>query len=849
MNKLFVLIFTLFLSTFVYGQVGDSIISAEDLCKDKIMTLSSDDLKRINPNELIKACQNMPLSDDFAIQMLSVVIGEPLLVVLDAFSKLSNNPHGMERDSVLLSMAGPLHAVFEAFNWAMVIIMTVLIFVGAYAQIFSWQKGDFKLDFPKWFNRHGPSRLIVIVASLPIIGWLTPLQFISLLIVIGFVFIAKFLVVYLFLASFLGESISDIKDYVTTDITDSVAQTVLMYKCDLEKRSELVMSVGRNTNSPLPLKSEIEKSGLYQCLVGIAGNKAEVVLRSDNSGVLNYQYKPGPIAQTEYCGKEHADEIANYGLDAPRSCGWINITLPDNINKGSSVQNAIALYANNATSVAQRNIAMSLIEGSCRGESFSDGVNTSDDDCLVARVTSNTYRYEWLPTEGGVDSVLARYSTPFNKESKREYNSALKKDFSNMISGFGNNSSILGAHINDLLAPSESELKKTPSVQEANQELRSRILNGYKDDTSVVGYSEVDVDFLVDSMKRGAWASGGLFFGKLTEGIEKEKLADKMSKVYKIQEKDEFDGFGLLNLLELRTIENALEAASPDVNDRLWAASSILPRLEMYDGNYACWYDQTSCKTPPLNPFTYLSGKGASIMDDAINTFVISSLIYKITDVVTSDRQTNKEGTKIMIAKAIADFNFLYLLMGIVLVFVIPAMPLFKIMVMMINWVYDVLRELLALQITLCLSAVGEQGKNLLGQDVRASLVRLLGLGLYFLFMMIGVIAMFLIFSFLYSMNILVLGALSYIIDWTGTGNGMQSIVISVIFDILVTMILFYEIKKCTPYIEKFPMMLSENFGIRISNSSGVMQQTMQKIQTVMITDVSRFLDASLRGK
>jgi hypothetical protein len=827
----------MFFVIFIFTLGTANAQQAEEACHSDIMSVSGKDFSKISPNTILESCQDMPLSEDLSIQVLSILIGEPILLALDVFTVISGNEHGMDENASLMTVSKPLHDVLGVFNKFMLGVFILFTLIGLSDQLIQWQRGNTKVDFKQIFNKNGASKGLVAFLATPMIGWMTPLQFVALGFIIWVGYITKIVVSYLFLASFLGDALSETKKEVLLDVKLEMGYSVLLHKCDLQQREYLLSSIQQKEGAKE--RTVIESNPLYTCLASSDVLSPIVNLSKKTAEALIFDVIPANIAQTNLCVDRHRLDIEEWGFVAPQKCGVIKITLPNNVNAPGSIDNVKSLYFNPEIIKAQREMALSLHEFSCRkAESLIDWALGVAEKCIIATTNGSGYNYQWYVDDMTGESNFLPYRSPLTEVSSDQLKTKMKQEMSALSSRITNNVAGLLAHVGDLIAPLPDENTQSQEMQDTLASLRKELLERAQT-TSALGYDSKDVDFLVDNMKRGAWTSGSLFFGKLAYGIEKKALADALESVYTVPDINmggifnTYDEYTQLSTLLAMTLNNDLTGIATDI-----ISDTLLPRVGLYTDNLNCWYKQLDCKTPPLNPFTYLGKRGAKMIDHGLIGYTASVLINMGAKKMLSP---SKRGG-LMLATTFSEIYLLYILIGVVLAIIIPAMPLLKLMTMLVNWSYDIVRELLGIQITLCMSALGKQGDKFLGDDVRDALSRLFGLGIYFMFVVMGLISMFLMFSFLFSLNVLVVGSLSYIVDWTSSTSSIESMVMLTIYDVLITFILFYEVKICTPYIEKFPKALSENFGITVSNSSGVAEQAIQRLTTSLRTNVAGML-------
>ena len=818
---------------------------ARDRCLSKIMQAGGGDLSRLQPNQIAEACQSFPLSDDVFVQTLGAMIGPDMLIVLDAYSAISGEAHGFDEGSPLFTAAAPYQSIMKAANYFFLSLFLGGLVLSVFAQMLRWSKGDKKMSVAEWTGRHGSNYSVSLMLSLPVIGWMTPIQAFALVVILLLGFVAKWVVTYLFLASFFGGTAVALQDEVKEEIQVDFGRAVMLQNCDIHRREVLVKEIQSHLGSRA--KKDLESNGLYQCLTSGAGGVASTQRLPDPSALsVSFAYTPASLAQTDFCVNSHRADLQSWGVDAPESCGVIQFTLPNNTTANSSVQRAIALYASPSVIQSQRALALKVNEFECRaGGRVPDHSGQVVSSCMNAQPSGNGYRYLYVINKVTGEEELAYFNMPLSDVSRAEFASSVKKELVNLNQSVSSNVPAILAHLSDLLAPYPDEGEIPEALQKRRDALSAKLKERFSE-TSALGFSREDAEFVVSNIQRGPWTASSLFYGSLADGVGEKGIVSSLEQVYSVPA---YATEGVFNT-DLVSIQNMKTVTANNKIDRFtedlpgWGL--IIPRTGLYLDYVNCWHTQVDCESPPLNPFTYLGTRGAQLIDEASIRYLAGSFIHRIARMmVGSSRQ---EYSRFMILDTLGQFQLLYLVLGAILALIIPLLPLLKLLAMMVNWVYDVCREFLSIQIKIALSPLGEHGDKMISDDVRQSLNRLFGLGLYFLFVILGVSIMFLMYSFLFSLNVFFVGSLSSVVSWGGQLSALDSLVINTVMDCVIVFLLLYQVYKCTPYIEKIPRAMMEYFEINITESDSMVEKVFEYAKGHIAPGVANFIHNSGSG-
>ena len=570
-----------------------------------------------------------------------------------------------------------------------------------------------------------------------------------------------------------------------------------------------------------------------------------------SDGVVTYEIYPEAINQTRYCANQYKDVIENDWNEEVEDfydCGGSYVNMPIGASE-ASIENVISLYMSGDVERAQREVALQLRELDCRGDEYPDYNNVIVDSCMIPRINGDGYSYETKTDDiTGIES-LSYYSLALSSESKKLLEGDIRRGVDAIKESLTSSTDKLITHFSDILS-----LISLDSLTEKQKELVQDRIDDWESELAsngLLGVSEGDVDNLITSIRRGMWASGTLFFSGISDSLDNKLLVQKLTQVYSVETSYStilsYDYINLMNAVEWNDNGFVGNVFNGDIGHGL-----IIPRLGLYLDNMNCWEEQADCETPSLNPFTELSERGVAIMDHALIGIVVTKSVRGVMQYVAQKKleyagydvaQAKKTRMgKYMLFDTFEEIYILYMFIALVLVVILPGMPLLKLSIMLMSWIYDVVKELVVLTLNIVLSPHSHIDEGFISDEVKESFQKILGLGLYFFFIVIGVIVMFIMFSFLYSLNVLVVGALNFIIDWSITVSSLEGMVMGIIMDTVIAALLVYEVRICTPYIDKLPQEMATYFNLNTSDTDGMVKHMERLLTSNVFMKVSGLL-------
>jgi hypothetical protein len=780
--------------------------------------------------DALEKCSELRLADDLTIQMLGLLVGDGFYEVMEFgestinlirdINGLSRVSHGMESTDGVFSYFKPLHAVFEAVNWFFFGAFLLFLAGNLFSQALNWGKGNLKVDAKKWFNRHGVSAGAVSWMMYPMVGWMTPLQFVAIGIIVVFVVLSKVLVSALFLASFMGDVAIEVAPDIRASIMDSAVQTSVIYICDLKEREELINGILSGIDSPI--RADLERDPLFSCLTSAAADPVLGKARDAGRGLVSIPVTLPSVNQTYQCYNLYEEHARSLDLSPPSTCGSVSLTIPGEPSNTNATELGLAqIFIDDTTQNILREAAIISNEFDCRKQltANSSAADHNDADCLNTSINSAGYRYSWVKNDDVGIEQLGHYDrllTDAGKEIMRERLQQKKVAAQDAV----------------------LTLLNDPVQQKNMKEWMASALAGALIDPALAG-AEEDIKELVLRMKRGGMLSGGVFFSYLSGDIKDNELMTLIKGIYRATSE-----YGMLVDIA-SSVDEATNASGrraifeEAIPEEYHAIKSVLPRPSIYLGQMDCWFDQSACTTVSINPFTQLSKEGVRMLREGL---VGVSVTFGLTQISKQDPTNFKKYGRPMLYDVIGLFYVVYAMLGLFFAVLIPLVPLFHVMALIIGWAQEVIKTLIGFQLTLCMSPMGGQTRQLFTDEVRAMAKHVVGLGLYFMFIMLGVIVAFLMFCFYFAMNVLLVGAMSYAVTWSGATNSIESFAMAAVYDTVLCIILFIEIKASSKYIHQIPAELMSYFEVDVESYEATGDRVLQELRSKVLPQVSSFM-------
>lgn len=824
---------------------ANTVLEQDALCEAAIKNTSLRDLSGIFRSNVVEQCKKSPIDRDLSVQIMIISLGEPMYYILEIGRALGFFVHELKKDSPEISMLKPVHDTLGAFNWLMFKTLTFLIFLMFFVQLIRWSRAEANVGFMKWLNRGFTQNAVSVSLSMPVLGWMTPIQVIAATFVVIVVYFTKYAVTLFFAGLFVADTAGNLYEDVKDSIGTNLVNTTLVYTCDIFRRESLIESViaaDRISN-----QTDLENNQVYTCLMGDGQTTVETTPSiGGQTAYENYNVLLAALDNYDRCVMSNMEYLSQRGIKPNDvNCGRTILQIPVDVKDKEKVRNAYSnVFLASSVQNELRQVAITMHEYYCRYNAISRERDFGQFSarCGKLNISSAGYSFDFILDEIAQERVIGRHISAMGDHFKQE-----TKERSAIA-------------INSLSNKISSEQESLAEV------LRSLIKNN--NDHSELPTNEKDVKDLANKMGKGAWMISSIFLEKTAKNLEDMTIVNALREAYRSPRVEMKELSKALNpsgatsvfisinkipeiigtftsYLETsgRSSTMILANAAKETSVGQWAnrniGFSLLPEIDIYTSQLKCWSNQMECNEIPLNPFIYIGKEGVRILDHAMVRFIAASVIK-----LGSHQITRITGVRsdLMVISVYAEFSALYVFIGLIMAIIIPLYPLLKVISLSVKWGLEIVKELIGLQLSLAFVPFSEPSKKVISDDIRKALSRLTALSLYFLFIILGVVIMFLAFSFLFALNVFLMGGLATVFQFAGEGNFLESMFTQIVFDVVIAILLFIQVRACTDLIEQIPETLAERFSLDLSRTEDITGMIIRQFRTNITPGVSRFM-------
>jgi len=373
----------------------------------------------------------------------------------------------------------------------------------------------------------------------------------------------------------------------------------------------------------------------------------------------------------------------------------------------------------------------------------------------------------------------------------------------------------------------------------------------------------LDIDKEVEKIKhqieRGVWLSSVAFVSDIGKSIDKEIIdkAARYSYSTRLSLVDQSFGWAFDNPLSIVPYsEVARDGESLGEQARSKVTSVLIPTFDIYKTYKQCWENSVFCDQVSINPFRQIVDLGVKSFESAVTTGVVAIVVRNFAK-ATQSFDSNKysrglasasdiasKASKVQIFNLYITIQFVYMLYGAILALYIPLIPVFILLSKLVSWVKDLVGVTLGLQLDLATSPIGEHESRMLSVEVRKAFSSLFVLGAHFLFIGIGVMMCFILFSFYMALNAIVVGLVLDIFGITSVSSLLESMVAALLSDTLIVFVLYIQAKSAASMIKKIPDALAEQFDVHIDQDETIVQKFESVVKGQLLPEVKRFMGA-----
>jgi len=812
MIRLCLLLICLFVPSLA-GAQSVQVEAASEACKVQILRLNSASFSPEMMEEIYDACDDFPLSDSLAAQVVAAIVGPDVITSMNAYSFVTGVPHGFEDNDNVFSAVPYLHELMGAMNGVVFYGALSLVAIASLFKAFRIMIGDQRFTLGDLMGMNIPSKVGRLLLTMPTLGWITPFQFIGLFMMLVAFVVVKKLVVALFLFGFGSDVALGVAESNKEGLTHELGDNILMYHCDI-KRRENIMSIIQTRYGTRDV-SVLGQDRLYQCLTSPASSVMTFSPKEDSDVFTRKRGVPPVIAHTESCIENNKVHWENeLGGGDVESCGMLTLNVPSNKASDAAMSKLESLTTSTSIREKMRDVAIQLYTYQCRKVAKAQDY-TSDiiSSCLALEVVGGGYRYITSPDPVTGQEKLSAYTQPMTTESRRDAIRSVRSSIEDIRSVLIDNNAAIQDLIQSMAAPkNDSDIQET-GLQKSMSEAPMLI-------------TEEDAEAMVMRIRRGAWMGSSLFFDKISDDLAESTLVGALSKIYAADLPDD-DGViessarDLTDSLDLLGLTKGVSISKIDATAR-----KFLPMVSLYEFQRECWIDVSSCQSVPINPFYYIIKDGIKILERSLIGVSMSAaaeeMVRNIPGLSGRDYRQGGYG-KIQLFSVVGDYFWIYAIYGLLLAVVIPAFPFFKLLAMLFAWSVDLIMTLFTANAKIALSTInGDEDGKVFNRDVRDAFRRVVGLALYFSFIIVGLLVFFLMFTALFAFNVIVLGVLESLLNAYSPFTALDMGVMRVIIDGIMVALLVYEVRSCMPYMETIPQDMAKHFSIEVTRNDEI---------------------------
>ncbi len=767
----------------------------------------------------LSVCQNLDMTQDLSVQMLLMMLGEDVVWVLKFITMATDATFDEDEAKRLASMFTPLHTVIGVANMIFLGIFIFFALIKLIMHGLRWQKGDFDKDMKSIFNQDVSSIGLNAMLLTPL-ATLSVIQVLLVLTLCCTVYLGKPIVNVFFAGNLKNNIIESIKDDFNPNFTESITQNAGLYLCDIERRdymvNQIVLELGTSD------KLEVEEDDLYKCLQGgyasIDFKQSGLITSKSVAGVDNVKmnayitFLPKQLSHTLMCYEQNKSKKKYRSIKKPESCGEITITTPvmsnDIGNADVYIERLRNIYMSDELQGAISEIAGIVYQSECQAEiligSRFQHSNNEEMRCLVRAVSATSNSLSYARDDITEQERIKIITTPLTPSEKSRLDQQRQLKTVEITNYLKNNSVAIYRTIRDASGDIEGD--------------------GLASDKDLIR--------LRQQMERGQWLSGGLFMSGLQE--EMTNVAFKADATSSYKSNVEFYGSSASSKFRvaLGYVSSSMDALLEDTS------KSIIPSPQIYASQLECWRSIEYCHPSAINPFDHMNKVGAQHIWDALAPYVITKFILGFID--QPNHPDHVVRNRFEMVKILENVFFVELLLGIVLAVIIPLVPIFFLLGMMVSWAQDFLKATILLQVNLCSSPLGNLDQRLFSEEVRGSFAQLIILAIHLFFTLIGVVVCFLVTSFFFSLNIIVIGIFTSVVGLDDSSGVVNSAVMRVVYDCVVVVILFLEVKFSAEFIRKIPEALAMHFNVQLSRDDGIGKELIDKLKGQMFPEIAK---------
>lgn len=857
-RKIVIMSFFLLLS---FGAAAQDVgsVNSDELCDARLREVingvaSSASLNENSAQKLMAACASGDLSKDISIQIMLMIFGKQVIVAMDTTKFIvglvseytggaSVNYDAIEAER-LASMFPAFQQVILYMNYVFVGIFFFFILLRIYMILMRLNVTQDKEDFKKSLSQDISSWFFNGALLAPISGVLSGIQLILITGLVLAVMLTKTVATLFYVGNGGFSLLETVQNQAEPEMVENAKQNVVYHLCSIKTKDETVKSIMSLVGVDFSL---LKDDPYFQCLNsdspienrrGTANQTTtDHYASSDYPTLTTFEvnYDVGLERRIQKCYTDVGQQDKYKDLSEPDDCGDIVLRAPtvklSDPDSSAVLAQLESAFLDKDYQKALFSQAHLMYEYDCRQDGTTNPVECLEqvivDDGLVYKTVQNT-----------VTGDLEFVTIPFGlgQTTKR-----------GLIESFEVLTEKVKIHIGSKLqAVSAAFLNEFTGASSTGADL-TELLNIDKEITKIK-----------HQIERGVWLSSVAFVSDIGKSIDKEIISNITQYSYSTKLASTFlpDSYYGSLLMAPYAEEIAMDGSTNTEVARGYVTSVLIPTFDIYRSYKQCWENSVFCDQVSVNPFSQIVNLGVKTFDSAVTTGVVAVVVRnfaKATEGFTatgfsrglaSASDIASRASKVQIFNMYISIQFIYMLYGAFLALYIPLVPVYILLSKLVSWVKDLVGVTLGLQLDLATSPIGEHENRMLSVEVRKAFSSLFVLGAHFLFIGIGVMMCFVLFSFYMGLNAVVVGLVLEIFGITSISSLLESMVAALLSDTLILFILYHQSKSAASMIKKIPDALAEQFDVHIDQDETIVQKFETLVKGQFLPEVRRFMGA-----
>lgn len=860
-RKIILMSIVLLFSTGVFAQDADAILS-DELCdtrlREVINGVTSDaPLNEESAKSLMAACASGDLSKDISIQIMLMLFGEQVIGALETtkfiVSLISKYTGGAtvnydEREALrLASMFPAFQQVILYMNYVFVGIFFFFVALRIHMILLRLKVSQDREDFKKSLSQDISSWFFNGALLAPLSGILSGIQLILITGLVLAVMLTKTVATLFYVGNGGFTLLETVQNQAEPEMIANATNNIAYHLCSIKEKDETVKSIMSVVGVEFSLLNE---DPYFQCLNSDSpvehrrGSPNEKTVdhyaNSDYPTLATFEinYDVGLERRIQKCYTDFGQRDLYKELSKPDDCGDIILRAPtvklEDSGNSLVLDKLESAFLDKDYQRLLFNQAYLMYEYDCRQDGSTDPVVCLDQSVVDGGLVYNT-------KVNDVTGDFEFISIPFG------LGQTTKRD---LIANFEVLTEKVKIHIGSKLQGVASAfLNEFIGASENNSDL-TELLNIDK-----------EVVKIKHQIERGVWLSSVAFVSDIGKSIDKEIIGNVTKYSYSTKLESTVDLFGVEIATSPLTMAAYAEeiAVDGDTNvevARGYVTSVLIPTFDIYRSYKQCWENSIFCNQVSVNPFSQVVDIGVKSFNSAVTTGVVAVIVRNFAKATRSFTSTGFAGglksgsdiaaraSKVQIFNMFITVQFIYMLFGAFLALYIPLIPVFILLSKLVSWVKDLVGVTLGLQLDLATSPIGEHENRMLSVEVRKAFSSLFVLGAHFLFIGIGVMMCFVLFSFYMALNAVVVGMVLEIFGITSISSLLESMVAALLSDTLIVFILYFQAKSAASMIKKIPDALAEQFDVHIDQDETIVQKFETLVKGQLLPEVKRFMGA-----